>query len=98
MDKIKRAMLGDKKAQRDISDKGELLPCPICNSDNIDTNQSKQLKYVIVRCRKCGYEISAFDDIRYKRMQEMKEAVFKKWNTRPQILTAEELERLEGLE
>lgn len=30
MDEIKKAMLGDKEAQRAVTEMGILLPCPIC--------------------------------------------------------------------
>lgn len=98
MDEIKRALLGDKKAQMAVTERGELLPCPICNSNNTNIIESKQLKYVMAECRSCGYQINVFDEIKYKTIQDMTDAIFEKWNARPQILTAEEMERLEGLE
>lgn len=39
MDIVRRALLGDKKAQGELTTKGELLPCPFCgNEKNIISN------------------------------------------------------------
>ena len=39
MDIVRRALLGDKKAQEELTEKGKLLPCPFCgNEKNIISN------------------------------------------------------------
>ena len=35
MDEIKKALLGDKEAQKAVTERGELLPCPFCGSKNV---------------------------------------------------------------
>lgn len=86
MDEIKRAMLGDKEAQKRLTERGELLPCPFCaNEKNILSN------WGMWRCW-CPICLSKSEDC-IKRNDAIKS-----WNTRPQILTDEEMERLEGME
>ena len=86
MDEIKRALLGDKEAQRAVTDRGELLPCPFCGSKNtIISNWGMWRGW----CQACLGKSD--DQLNYR-------DALKSWNTRPQLLTAEEMERLEGLE
>ena len=89
MDIIKRAMLGDKRAQEEITERGELLPCPLCGSANIDfgicTGTLTGFDYV--QCEKCWFEINDISSPILKNVR-------KKWNSRPQLLTNEEMERL----
>lgn len=91
MDLIKRALLGDKKAQEELTEKGELLSCPFCGSKDIDfgicTGTLKGFDYI--QCENCFFEIT---DVESDNLEDVRE----KWNTRPQILTNEEMERLEG--
>lgn len=90
MDEIKKAMLGDKEAQRAVTERGELLPCPFCGGE---PEIFRRCSFYGVRCadESCnGYDVSAEYSNRY--------TVIHDYNTRPQILTAEELERLEGME
>lgn len=84
MDIVRRALLGDKKAQEELTEKGELLPCPFCrNEKNIISNWGLWR----VWCPVCKGK--ADDTLKWK-------DAIKAWNTRPQILTNEEMERLEG--
>lgn len=89
MDIIKRALLGDKKAQEELTKKGELLPRPICGSKDIDygicTGTLNGFDYI--ECENCFFEIT---DISSHNLENVR----KNWNTRPQILTDEEMERL----
>ena len=89
MDEIKRALLGDKEAQRAVTERGELLPCPFCGAGAMVEYDSIYPFEHIVFCGDCGVMTGVSED---------KKVAFKEWNTRPQLLTAEELERLEGLE
>ena len=94
MDIIKRAMLGDKKAQEILTEKCEVLPCPHCNGQ----------AYLFVKdgvrvlCGKCGCSTETLMDFIYsdKIRGNAVKRVVEKWNTRLQILTDEELEKLEG--
>lgn len=112
MDEIKKAMLGDKEAQRAVTERGELLPC-MCGGDAIlkKTNDKftnypvKILNTFAVHCNKCTITTADFGSEIYQsdngeicvKKDGAKEAI-KAWNTRPQLLTAEEMDRLEGLE
>lgn len=132
MDEIKKAMLGDKEAQRAVTERGDLLPCPFCRGKGkvsfkdykfIGRNccGDKKIVYrVQVICNKCrGRGKPVFTDplinpnpyitkwgncyadtnICNKEtsvfLKYVKSAI-RDWNTRPKLLTAEEMERLEG--
>ena len=87
MDIIKRAMLGDKKAQEEITARGWLLPCPHCgNKDYIFVESVEK-----IFCGNCGCSTRTFTG-------GAVEKVLENWNSRPQLLTDEEMERLEGKE
>ena len=117
MDEIKRALLGDKEAQRAVTERGELLPCPKCHCqeveiqgnghDVLDRDTLAVVDYIphdfiYVSCENCNYSsapvnININADGEMELEKEEKELIAD-WNTRPQILTAEEMERLEGME
>lgn len=85
MDIIKRALLGNKKEQEELTEKWELLPCPFCGHEkNIISNWGLWR----VWCPVCNGKA---DDALTR-----KDAI-KAWNTRPQILTDGEIKLLEGL-
>lgn len=91
MGKIKRALLGDREAQRAVTERGELLPCPHCGK-NAEIIKNKTLIGDMhgIRCEDvdcCGFDKTA-------EYSDLMTAV-EDWNTRPQLLTAEELQRLE---
>ena len=89
MDIIKKALLGDRQAQEEITAKGELLPCPFCGSKDIDygicTGTVSGFDYI--ECQNCFFEITGVSSYNL-------EHVRKKWNTRPQLLTDEEMEKI----
>lgn len=86
MGEIKRALLGDEGAQRAVTERGDLLPCPFCGSKNtIISNWGMWRGWCQACLGKSDSQLSYGDAL-------------KMWNTRPQLLTAEELERLEGME
>lgn len=101
MDEIKRAMLGDKEAQRAVTERGELLPCPFCGEGPIISEikttylPTKEEKFSVgitevhIFCPKCRTKT---DNVLTK------DTLIKFWNTRKQLLTAEEMEILEGME
>lgn len=77
---IKRALLGDKQAQKECTEKGIVLPCPICGEqDNIDvgfyTGTLKGFDYV--QCDNCGFGINEF--------HLDNKSCLKMWNTRQPI-------------
>lgn len=89
MDEIKRALLGDKKAQWEVTQKVALLPCHCCKSSMIELKRNKYNGKLYYECCIYGARSKEVNNLDYLRLI---------WNTRPQILTAEEMERLEGLE
>ena len=68
----RRALLGDKQAQKECTENGILLPCPFCGAEKT------KVRYVcgdcFVECLKCHCTSS---------MTSTKETVIKDWNTRP---------------
>lgn len=109
MDEKTRALLGDREAQEAITARGELLPCPMCSSDEISIQgdgynvyDSQTLGYVdsvddefiYVACENCGLTTEAI----YLEDEEFEDAVKKimeKWNHRPTLLTPTQMEVLE---
>lgn len=84
MDDIKLALLGDKAAQERMTERGELLPCPWCGGEARMVGVGKW-RYAV--CKKCTIEGPVKRDIDEARLA---------WNTRAPILSAEEMEMLDG--
>ncbi len=110
MDIIKRAMLGDEKAQEEITARGEMLPCPKCYSEEIkidgdghdilDPNTLGIIDYIphnfiYARCEECNYTSAPINIIGEMEFEDAEKQLIKDWNSRPQLLTDEEMERLE---
>ena len=93
MDDSKRALLGDHEAAKRLTDAGVMIPCPKCSG------QAEVYKYpgedwqqpYTAKCKKndCFWIGKDFPT----RKQAIRE-----WNTRAPILSAEEMEMLEGME
>ena len=83
MDDIKLAMLGSKEAARRLTEAGALLPCPGCRGE--DAKYRAVMACVMIECP-CGFMAAGYD------LEEARQI----WNTRAPILSAEEMERLEG--
>ena len=88
MDDIKLALLGDHEAAKRLTDAGVLVPCPWCGSDDSLAADSYFVESW-VRCYACGCDGP---------IEIGKQAARLAWNTRAPILSAEEMERLEGME
>lgn len=87
MDDIKLALLGDHEAAKRLTDAGVLLPCPWCGSVGI--THYKRGGSVDMVCLNCGTsKFAAGSDYNLCRI----------WNTRAPILSAAEMEMLEGME
>lgn len=86
MDDRTLALLGDKGAQERITERGELLPCPFCKSENIKFHFANGEYWV--ECAECGagcgFESGLGKAVRI-------------WNTRAPILSAKELKKLEEM-
>lgn len=96
MDDIKRSLLGDKEAAKRLTDAGVLLPCPKCKGAAIRTRCSKDWLGVGyettgygVFCKKCKISVQFAKSSHEADLD---------WNTRAPILSAEEMEMLEGME
>lgn len=83
----KRALLGDHEASKHLTEAGVLLPCPGCGGDDL------QACYVggghFVDCQTCGWAGPVKNSGIDARLA---------WNTRAPILSAAEMELLEGME
>lgn len=89
MDDIKRALLGDHEAARRISANGVLLPCPWCDREpDVEYDTMEPFMWNVI-CPECGVYPSCTDEEWQARLA---------WNTRAPILSAEEMEMLEGME
>ncbi|QUO37939.1 hypothetical protein KFE19_16590 [Dysosmobacter sp. Marseille-Q4140] len=107
MDDCTLALLGDRAAADRITERGELLPCPCCGCG--PTTKVQEVEYglsgTIIRCNKCGLSLYSSS----KKAELIQGAVrnvpienhtiigIKRWNTRAPILSAEEMEMLEGV-
>lgn len=97
----KRALMGDHEATKRLTDAGVLVPCPFCGgeAEYIERgNEHIGLKETAVKCKKCGAE-RTHKWLRYKfSFDFVRNRTFDDWNTRAPILSAEEMEILEGME
>ena len=87
MNDIKLAMLGSKEAAKRLTEKGVLVPCPMC-ADTPHITIESESGYFWYECS-CGVETGA--------CPTEHEAMFL-WNTRSPILSKSEMEMLEGME
>ena len=112
MDEIRRALLGDKEAARRLTGAGVLLPCPMCGgevrlrrvSSSYTTSPTTIMDKWAVECpngcvRNNVYESKIFQDEKGKVIIKNNGADEARlaWNTRAPILSAEEMEMLEGM-
>lgn len=87
----KLALLGDRAAQERVTERGEMLPCPWCKKvpDEDDLIGHWDGYTLYHQCKRVG-PMRVNGKTRYK--------VCLAWNTRPPILTPEQIERLEEME
>lgn len=87
MDDRKLAILGDRVAQERITERGELLECPICGNNEVSIRSEKRLWWdYYVCCTNCGL---------YGPVRETEPKARKAWNTRAPILSEIEMEMLD---
>ena len=89
MDDIQRALLGDHEAAKQVTARGELLLCPFCGGEPMVEYDTMEPFEWAVFCGDCGVMPATSEDEKVARLA---------WNTRAPILSAEEMERLEGME
>lgn len=80
------AMLGDKAAAERLTERGKLLPCPMC-AGKADSWEDTGNRKGFVQCVDCELLIQNVS----------KEAAEADWNTRAPILTPEQIKRLEEI-
>lgn len=94
MDDIKLAQLGNKEAAKRLTDAGVLLPCPVCSGNEVlarsvsgafESGKITTKKYT--QCRSCFLQTGFYNTETEARLA---------WNTRAQVLSAEEIEKLEA--
>ena len=88
MDDIKLALLGNKDAAKRLTDAGVLVTCPRCGKAGV-LHSIDNCKTIYAACPVCGIMTRA-----YKGHEQARLA----WNTRAPILSAKEMEMLEGME
>lgn len=88
MNDVRLAMLGDGAAQERLTERGELLPCPMCGKTGVLRSINSN-KTFFACCPACGLMTRA-----YKGHEKASLA----WNTRAPIMSSEEMEMLEGVE
>ena len=81
---IQRALLGDHEAAARLTEQGVLIPCPWCNGDRKEKNNSAVGYWVF--CFDCGADGPTSANEYEARLA---------WNTRAPILSAGEMERLD---
>lgn len=87
MDDRTLALLGDRSAQERITERGELLECPICGNNEVSIRSEKRLWWdYYVCCTNCGL---------YGPVRETEPKARKAWNTRAPILSKREMEMLD---
>ena len=91
-DDVTLALLGDRPAQERITARGELLPCWRCGGEaEVQEVRTGGKPVYAVSCKKhyCGA---------YGCAHPTKQYALAYWNTRAPILSAEDMEMLEGME
>ena len=88
MDDVKLAMLGNHEAAKRLTDAGVLVPCPMCGKVGV-LHSIDGCQTIYAACPSCGLMTRAYKGHKKARLA---------WNTRAPILSAEEMEMLEGME
>ena len=76
----RKALLGDKQAQQECTEKGIVLPCPFCGGEvKLD-----ELDFYMFCCDKCGAGITFAKEFEDGTADDCtKDESIEKWNTRP---------------
>lgn len=80
---IRLALLGDREAQERVTERGELLPCPICGETKVKNCHA--FGDIWFQCDKCGCGCGFHSSEKWAR---------KDWNTRAPLLTPTQLAML----
>lgn len=78
---IRRALMGDKQAQEECTEKGIVLPCPCCGREPYtETFFDRKGWYAVVGCADCPIAIVT---ITCDSEEKAQQKALKDWNTRP---------------
>ena len=109
MDDTKRALLGDHEAAKRLTEKGIVLPCPWCGKAPKITAYDRLIVYEcdcgerrsypgLLQTKESSVLASAPESaIKEYYHRDAPEEARLSWNTRAPILSAEEMEMLEGM-
>lgn len=86
MDDVKAALLGGKEAAKRLTEKGVLVPCPMCGKVGV-LHSIDGCQTIYAACPSCGLMTRAYKGHKKARLA---------WNTRVPILSAEEMEMLDA--
>ena len=70
---VRLALLGSRKAQEEITNRGEFLPCWCCGSDEVNFVNDRGFQIKCQKCKRTGKAGSLLN-------------AMKNWNTRPSVL------------
>ena len=97
MDKdIRAAMLGDREAAKRLTEAGVLLLCPFCGKNEIKTERVNGIPSWGASWHCSCRNPHCFADGGFFKATEYEARLA--WNTRAPIMSAEEMEMLEGME
>lgn len=85
MEKVKRALLGDRKAQAELTRQGRKLPCHVCGK-KAKIMFREGLFVIMCSDEYCDCLCVA---------ESVRSMAIRKWNERPEILTEREMDKLE---
>lgn len=90
----RRALMGDKKAQEECTEKGILLPCPYCGGQaklkkGFPSRQVAHCRQAVVQCKTCGVRTVTHRQLPMQRWQDVDRQALSCWNNRPILLEEE---------
>lgn len=82
------ALLGDKQAQKECTEKGIVLPCPFCGGEaklkkGFPSRQIAHCRQAVVQCKKCGNRTVTYKQLPMERWEDVDKSALEAWNTRP---------------
>lgn len=84
----RKALLGDRWAQKKCTERGIALPCPCCKGKAVfgsDSDYDCYLFWGTLYCENCGLRING-DPTAYEENTIVTKEMLAKWNTRPKLL------------
>ncbi len=83
----RRALMGDKEAQEECTEKGIVLPCPCCGGQakmkkGFPSRQVAHCRQAVVQCKTCGVRTVTYKQLPMERWQDVDKMALQTWNTR----------------